>query len=297
MSPTLSEQIANKLQVAVSRGKEPPCRLTLTAIAEQYGVSIQPVRTAVDCLLNEGWLLRNSQGRLAMNPKKRGQATEFSAAPVEPLDISEKLEEIIIQHSLRGEAVFLREGETAKRLGVGRAVLRSVLTRMHGRGLVEHVPRRGWRVVGYDESRMLEYLDVRETLELRALDLAKGRLEDAVIEDLLVRNTPDSQGNTRIDDDLHAHWIAKSANRFITAFFAQHGAYHTALFNYASLAAPTLRAMAVQHHAILKALLERKHADARNHLREHIRSQRPNVARLTEQLADKSASDQFIENH
>jgi DNA-binding GntR family transcriptional regulator len=290
MAITLSKKIENKLRVSISAGGSPPCRLTLMAMAEHYDVSIQPVRTAVGSLLQAGWLLRNSQARLAMNPEKKGQETQAASENDGAPDIGEKLEAIIIQHSLRGEAVFLREEETAERLGVGRTVLRSSLTRMHGRGLVEHVPRRGWRVVDYDEPRMLEYLDVRETLELRALDLAKGRLDDAVLEDLLLRNTPDAQGNTRIDDALHAHWIAKSANRFVTAFFEQHGAYHTALFNYASLAAPTLKAMAAQHHAVLKALLKRQHAEARDHLRAHIRAQRPNVARLLQQL------DPFVEN-
>lgn len=286
MNLNLSQQIESELRAAVSRGGEPPFRLTLLAMAEHYEVSIQPVRMAVDLLLKEQWLLRNAQGRLVMNPDKKGKAVMLSPpvkARAKP-DIGAKLEELIIQRSLNGEDVFLREEETAEQIGIGRTILRAELTRMHGRGLVEHVPRRGWRVVGYSESSMLEYLEIRETLELKALDLAKGNLEDKVLERLLKRNTPSANGKSRIDDDLHAYLIERSENRFIIGFFDQHGAYYSALLNYASLVGSFLTEMAEQHQDILHALLDRDYTTARRHLRRHIRTQRPNVAHLLQRV-------------
>ncbi|WP_168442403.1 GntR family transcriptional regulator [Pontiella desulfatans] len=282
MKRNLSQQIELELRAAVNRGGQPPFRLTLLALAEHYEVSIQPVRIAVDQLLKEQWLLRNTQGRLIMNPDKKGAlagASPSAKARAKP-DIGARLEEIIIQRSLKGEDVFLREEETAEQMGVGRTIVRAELTRMHGRGLVEHVPRRGWRVGGYSESRMLEYLEIRETLELKALELAQEHLEDKVLERLLKRNSPDAKGKPRIDDSLHAYLIKRSGNRFIMGFFDQHGAYHAALLNYASLAGSFLAEMSEQHRDILQALLDRDFAKARRNLRRHIRSQRPNVAHL-----------------
>ena len=292
MRATISQQIESELRIAVSNGKAPPFRLTLLAMAEHYEVSIQPVRTAVDMLLKEQWLLRTAQGRLVLNPEKKGAAVSLPApvkANAQP-DVGAKLEEIIVQRSLRGEEVFLREEDTAEQMGIGRTILRAELTRMHGRGLMEHVPRRGWRVVGYSESRMLEYLDIRETLELKALDLAKDKLEARVLERLLVRNTPTARGKTRIDDGLHAYVIERSGNRFIKGFFEQFGAYHTALFNFASLEGAFLAEMAAQHHTLLEALLVRDYSRARLVLSLHIRMQRSNVAQLLKRISDEVSS-------
>lgn len=286
MSATLSQQIEAKIRAVVSKGGKPPFRLTLIAIAEYFEVSIQPVRTAVDILLADRWLLRGAGGKLVMNPDKKGAAFKALDTDEKPRpNLDEELERIIIQRSLRGEEVFLREEETAELLGVGRTILRAGLIRMNGRGLLEHVARRGWRVVGYSESRMLEYLDIRETLELMALKLARKNFDDRVLERLLEKNTPTAHGKTRIDNSLHGYWIEQSGNQFIADFFAQHGAYHSALFNYASLAGSFISDMANQHHAILQALLDKNYAVANRHLKEHIRAQRPNVAQLLEHLA------------
>ena len=279
---TLSQQIESELREAVCRGKNPAYPLTLNGMAKHFDVSIQPVRTAVETLLEERWILRNAQGRLALNPKQKGKKT---TPPLPNQDIATQLEQIIIQHSLRGENLFLREEETAEQLGVGRTVLRGALTRLAGRGLLEHMPRRGWQVVTYDEARMLEYLDVREVLELKAIDLAKDHLEEDVLKRMLEGNTPDANGNTRLDDTLHAYWIERAGNAFITGFFKQYGAYHTALFRYAGSAGSFVPEMAASHCNILEALLERHYGEAKRLLRQHIRAQRPIMARLLELTA------------
>lgn len=285
MTSTLSQQIECDLREAVCLGKAPDYPLTLNGVAKHFGVSIQPVRTAVNTLLEERWLLRGAQGRLAMNPKQKGKSTEPSHPDHATPDIATQLEQIAIQHSLRGEGLFLREEETAEQLGVGRTVLRGALTRLAGRGLLEHMPRRGWLVVTYDEARMLKYLEVREVLELKAIDLAKDHLEEDVLKRMLEGNTPDANGNTRLDDTLHAYWIERAGNAFITGFFKQYGAYHTALFRYAGSAGSFVPEMAASHCNILEALLERHYGEAKRLLRQHIRAQRPIMARLLELTA------------
>ncbi len=281
---TIAQQIEAELQGCASRGEDPAYRLTLTAIAERFNASIQPVRTAVDALLREGWLLRDAKRQLVLNPSKKGCAIRCEApGPEARPDVETEMTELVIRASLRGESIFLREEESAEQLGVGRTVVRSILGRLSGRGLVEHVPRRGWKVSAFSEARMGEYLEVRELLELRALELSAGRLDVKRLERLIERNSPTATGRVRIDNSLHSYWVGQAGNRYITEFFALHGQYYSSLFDYASLESSVVAEMAEQHRDILKALLEGNLSVAKRVLRGHIRSQRPNVAYLMEQ--------------
>ena len=54
--------------------------------------------------------------------------------------------EEIIRSSLSGEARYLREDQTAQKYGVGRTVVRQVFGHLAGSGMLEHLPRRGWRI-------------------------------------------------------------------------------------------------------------------------------------------------------
>jgi len=283
---TISQQIEAELRMYVSTGEEAPYRLTLEAMAEHFGASIQPARTAVTTLLSENWLLRNETGGLVMNPRKKGKGVpDDNQNSVSRLDIGELLEESIIRHSLRGESVFLREEETATQFNVGRSVLREMFNRLTGDGLLEHIPRRGWQVRAYSEEQMLDYLEVRETLELRALDLAQDRFEVKELGRLIERNTPSPNDPLRIDNGLHAYWTECAGNRYITDFFAQHSRYYAALFDYATLAGAIVEEMAAQHREILEALIQGEQVKARRILRQHIRAQRPNITRMLELAA------------
>lgn len=286
---TISQQIEAELQGLASRGQRPAYRLTLTAIAERFGVSLQPVRTAVDALLQGGWLLRDACRHLVLNPEKRGCDVAYEVCASESRqDVETELTEIVIRSSLRGESVFLREEESAELLGVGRTVIRSILGRLSGRGLVEHVPRCGWRVRPFSKARMSEYIEVRELLEIRALELSADRLDPKQLERLIQRNSPTGSGRVGMDNSLHAYWIERSNNRYIAEFFSLHGQYYSTLFDYATLESSVLAEMATQHREILQALLEGKLRAAKQYLRQHIRSQRPNVINLMESNSTKT---------
>lgn len=280
---TISQQIEAELQGCASRGERPSYRLTLSAISEHFDASIQPARTAVESLLKDGWLLRDAERQLVLNPVKKGCSVQYRpAATGSRRDVETELTQMVIRASLRGESVFLREEESAEQLGVGRTVVRAILGRLSGRGVVEHVPRRGWRICAFSEARMGEYLEVRELLEIRALELSGDRLDARELERLVARNSPTRSGRVRIDNALHAYWIGQAGNRYISEFFTLHGQYYATLFDYASLESSVVAEMAEQHRAILQALLDGNVAAARRTLRHHIRSQRPNVAHLME---------------
>jgi DNA-binding GntR family transcriptional regulator len=283
---TLSEKIQQNLMAHIRAGIL-PCPLTLTGIAEHYSVSLMPARVAVASLVKRRVLLRKENRRLEINPRGRipvqGAIAMERSAPDGPYQL---LADHIIHLSLHGKDTFLREEATSERYGVGRTVIRRIFARLSGESLIEHVPRRGWRVHPYREKDMLDYLDVRESLELRAVELAWPRMNPSHLHRLLVANTPDEQGNPRMDNSLHKYWIDLADNRYIREFLAQYGVYFQALFDHAVIDGPTVADRAAEHREILMALIDRDLQRARRVLSQHIQGQRPNVARMLSRLSE-----------
>jgi DNA-binding GntR family transcriptional regulator len=286
MPETIADFIKQDLKARLCSGAGLPDKLTLAALSEHYRVSFTPVRLAVRELIHERVLRRQDNGRIEFNALAldRDKVLAPPAPPAESHDAENTLIAEIIRHSLRGESTYLREEVTAERLGVGRTVLRQVLNRLAGQGVIEHLPRRGWRVKLFNEAEMNAYLQVRESLELKALDLARPRLVPADLKRMLRGNRAAPSGE-RLDNDLHCYLIAKADNGYIRDFFERHGRYYTMLFDFAAPEAQVVRAMARQHRVILRALLAQDWKTARQALARHIRAQRPIVQRLLRALA------------
>lgn len=294
---TLSASIARDLRRRLAESAPGPAdpELTLTALARHYGVSLTPVREAVAALVDQGVLLRSADGRVAPNPAGVPplQADSEDAPAPEPTtshgpgpadDLESALAMEAIQLSLHGRSDYLREEATAARHGVGRSVIRQVFSRLAGRGLIEHVPRCGWRVRAFDARDLAAYLDAREALELKALDLARPHLDPDDLRRMLAGNAPSGDAELRLDNQLHAYLVERSGNPYIREFFERHGPYFSTLLDHAAPAASLSRTMARQHRQILRALLARDWPAARRALARHIRAQRPVVERFLRQL-------------
>ena len=283
---TLAEKIAADLKAHILSRRKPPYRLTLGGIAKHFGSSVMPARKAVDELVRRKYLVRLDNRRLGINPRRRGRPGKRRPGPprssAPPRD---RLARDVIRLSLRGKDVFLREEATASRLGVGRTVVRHLFSQLAGEGMIEHVPRCGWRVRPFSEERMLDFLDVREALERLALEQAWPRLDPAHLNELLEANSPDASGRHRLDNRLHDYWIAQSGNPYIRDFFGRNGAYYAALFNRAAEDRAHLQARASEHRHILQALIDRDWKAACAALSEHIQGQRAHVARMFHGLA------------
>jgi DNA-binding GntR family transcriptional regulator len=283
---TISEQIENDLRAHIVVGEEPPYPLTLSGIAKHFKVSLMPARAAVDLLVNEKYLIRAKNGSLSINARRRSRDPSVSfdsikrTAPVAP---EKKLTEHVINLSLQGADECLREEATAEQFEIGRTVLRRIFNRLSGEGIIEHLPRRGWRIRPYSEKDMLDYIDFRETLEVHALDLSRTRLNPDFLCEVLEGNTPGPDGKPRLDNRLHQHWIERTDNRFLREFFDQHGIYYDTLFARAVLDNDTVSRRASEHRRILKALLDNDIPKAKAALSKHITDQRNHVARLFEE--------------
>jgi DNA-binding GntR family transcriptional regulator len=281
---TLSAYIRDDLKARILGGTLAG-RVTLRDLSERYGVSLTPVREAVEALVREKVIEKEESGRLSIPETPRRAARPGVGAPA-LRDCHQEIARDILRRSLRGEARFLREEATAEARGVGRTVLRHIFARLAGAGMLEHVPRRGWRVRPFREEDMEAYLEVRELLELKALELAQPRLMKEDLERILERNhSGGGREPARVDTELHPYLLDRCGNRFIQDFFQRHGAYFTTLFYYAVHGPATAPAMARQHREILGALIRRSWEKAKALLSQHIRDQAPAVRKMMSHLA------------
>jgi DNA-binding GntR family transcriptional regulator len=279
---TLSTYIRDNLRARILDGALSG-RVSLRALSLHYGTSLTPIREAVESLVRERIVHKGPSRRLVIPEAHPGGVKLAAPAPARR-DWHQEITRDILRRSLRGEEAFLREEATAEAYGVGRTILRHVFSRLAGAGMLEHVPRRGWRVRPFREEDMAAYLDVRELLELRALDLGVPRLVKADLERILATNLP-RNGAVQVDAELHSYLLARCGNRFIQDFFQRHGAYYTTLFHYAAHAPEAAAGMAHQHRSILEHLIAMRWKKARAALARHIRDQAPALRKMMAHLA------------
>lgn len=286
---SLTESIKSDIASCVMAGEPLPCELTLQGLSHHYGVSQMPVRRAIDALLETGLLRRQGNGRLSV-AKNLPKTTSKTPQPVAhysdkntvntdtAADLDASLRDFVIQRCLTQNPQYLREQTTAEQLGVGRTALRQSFARLAGEGLLEHIPRCGWQVRAFSEVAMCDYLLVRELLELQALDLARAHFVEAELQALLQTNQPGRQKQApSLALDLHDYWIDRCGNSYIQDFFARHGPFYNALFNYAVLDRKVKATMAQEHRDILNCLLAKDWRGARKALSVHIRDQQAAV--------------------
>ena len=282
---TIREYIQRDLRDRLRSGTAAPSDLTLNALARHYRVSLTPVREALRDLVAEGVLIKGDDGRVRRGSTRARRVEPAIAPPRPPVEIESALAREVIARSLRGDTDYVREEAAAARFGVGRTVVRQAFSRLAGRGLLVHVPRCGFRVRPFDEADLDAYLELREVLELKALDLARDRLDPVALKRMLAGNVPDRR-HPRLDNDLHIYFVEKSNNAYIRDFFERHGAYYTSVFDFAAPETHLVAEMAEQHRAILEALIAREWSRARAALARHIRAQRPIVKALLRRIGE-----------
>ncbi|MEM8945288.1 MAG: GntR family transcriptional regulator [Planctomycetota bacterium] len=261
-------------------------KLTLTALAQRYDVSLSPVRAAVDRLIAEGYLEKSKTKRLQVAeriPKNRRGETTSNATLL--VDREARIREDIIRLSLGGHTGFLRERTLTEKHPLGRTALRSILGHLTVQGLLEKVPRRGFRVRSFDKHDLCSFLEVREDLESRALQLASNRIDNEQLEVFLAANrSPKLNPTAPLSNELHDYWIELSNNAYIQSFFRREAVYYRTLFDFATPNAHLVKQMAAQHCEILEALIAKKWKTADKALRNHIRAQKPIVKSLLKKI-------------
>ncbi|QDT90420.1 GntR family transcriptional regulator [Gimesia algae] len=281
---SLKNYIKNDLEIRLRSGQELPAQLTLESLAEHYQVSFSPVRIALAELVEEGLLQKGANRRLVRNasqikPLKQGQS---SALPEPPADMFEVITNDFVKLSLKGEPIDIREEVTARRYKISRSSLRIILNRLAGTGILDHIPRRGWRLRPFRQEDMQAFLEVRELLELKALELAKPHLKEEDLQKILDGNrVPQSAKEAvQIDNSLHEYLIEKAGNYYIKDFFQRQGRYYDILFDWEDQDRETAIETVRQHRAILTALIKKDWRAARKALSYHIRDNHPILSKI-----------------
>jgi len=229
---SIASYISNDLKQRIRNGTRLPSNLTLADLSRHYDVSITPVRSAIQTLLEEGYLRKLENRRIEVNPSKIGVDgdDDVGSLPRRPSDWDEILLDEVMHASLSLASVYLREGVLADKHGVGRSIIRAALSRFAGTGLLEHVPRRGWRVHPISMEDVEAFLAVREAMELLALESAWPRIERPDVLALL-----EGERHHALDDSTHRYCIDRSGNRYIAEFFSQFvSRFYTKLLYYAA---------------------------------------------------------------
>ena len=149
--------------------------------------------------------------------------------------------------------------------------------------MLDHIPRRGWQLRPFRQEDMQSFLEVREVLELKALNLAQPHLLVQDLRLLLSNNVaPEASSEpVTIDNSLHAYFIDKANNSYIKDFFQRHGPYYEILFDWEDQDRKTAIETVRQHRNILESLLKQDWRGARKALSFHIRHNHPILSKLS----------------
>jgi DNA-binding GntR family transcriptional regulator len=284
---SLVTHIKNEIGSRLEKSEDLQIPLTVQGLSEHYGVSYTPVREAIGELIEVGLIRKKSNGRLeAITPKKRSKKSNFQTQQEPEKKPVENITKELVAISLGGEECFVREEATASKHGLTRSTMRQILQRLAGEGLLEHVPRRGWRVKPFRQEDMDAFIEVREVMELKALDLAKTKLGSPESQRKLRQIKENNQlakgkkGQAKIDNTLHAYLIDLAANPYINDFFNRHGRYFTILFNWEGENEKAAVQAVTQHHEIIDALLAQNWSLAKKRLSHHLHSNHPVLRNL-----------------
>ena len=120
----------------------------------------------------------------------------------------------------------LKEEELAQKFEVSRTPIRLTLRQLEQDGLVEIMPKRGARVVGFTVDDVEEVYDIRKSLEIQALKTSASHLNiqglieiRAKIKDISRTNDPTQ--HEEIDARVHNYFIRASGKRRLISILDQ----------------------------------------------------------------------------
>ena len=280
----IAAYIKNDLAARLKSGREPPVQLTLDSLAMYYNVSFTPVRTAVAELIDEGLLRKGANRRLTACVQAAADGSKCGALklPEPPRDPFESVAGDLVQLSLQGESIYLREEATAEKYGISRSAIRNILHRLAGEGILDHIPRRGWRLRPFRQDDLQSFVEMREALELKALELAAPKLDAEELRRMLDANqlSASPEEPPLIDEALHEYFIAQAGNAYIRDFFERQGRYYRLLFKWEDHDPGTAISTVLQHREILSALLDGNVPAARSALSHHILNNHPVLSQI-----------------
>ena len=185
------------------------------------------------------------------------------------------LRELILVRKIAPGAPVV-EGRLAEELKISRTPMREALVRLVGEGLLERADARSYSVRKVSATEYFQSMQVRETMETHAMDLAAGRVPAAEIDVLmrdirrLAKETEQEALHWQADDRLHLMFARASGNAVLQKLI-ETLRVNTRLFE---IAGPFRRVAkdGAEHLAILAAWREGDVKGAKKALLAHLRS-------------------------
>ena len=217
-----------------------------------------------------------------MKPEVHGHATTIATR------LTDELTEAIVTGVIpAGQKIS--EPDLASQYEVSRGPLREAIRRLEGRGLVQHTPHAGARVVALTIEEVIELYLVREALEGMAARLAARHMREEEIE--AVRTLLDehekavqrSEGREYFqqegDLDFHYRIVQATNNDKLIAMLGGELYHLVRMYRYRSslTASRPVRAL-TEHRRILDAIAERDSELAEMLMRRHLAGARKSIA-------------------
>jgi len=144
-----------------------------------------------------------------------------AAKTVRPENLAEQayrgLRSLILERQISPGSLVV-EGRLVDELRMSRTPVREALVRLIGEGLLERADARSYSVRKVTPTEFFQSMQVRETLETHAMDLALGKLPadeiDALARDIrrLAKETEQEALHWQADDRLHLMFARASGN-------------------------------------------------------------------------------------
>ena len=170
----------------------------------------------------------------------------------------------------------LQEEKLASEFGISRTPVREALKRLAAEGLIEQLPRKGFRVAMPDDDALTELFECRCGLELLALKNAMGAIPPEKIETLKekLRSAARRKDSRRIaleaDGEMHALFSDHCGSRYLSALIQQFRTKTAPYRNYRNRERAPLEELITERMEILDAVLAGDTEKASILLRKHI---------------------------
>ncbi|RIK79857.1 MAG: hypothetical protein DCC68_12080 [Planctomycetota bacterium] len=161
-------------------------RISARAVAESLSVSRTTVNKAIERLIDAGYVKPDE----SRHPVVAALPTKLKVIAEPSFEFSNQTEttyEMLLDRILRGKfqpGEVVKERPVAQELGVNPATVRRAAEWLRSDGLLERIPRRGWRVSMLGARDLKDVYQIRLMLEPLAVESAVQRITDAALDQL-----------------------------------------------------------------------------------------------------------------